>query len=136
MGSVRRCWNSDCHYAMIPLIGNGRHDVAAMMNRNCDGSHPDLAMGSCKNIPVRDGCVFFVFYFYLEAVSLGRSLTSLALPFLTGVVGVESTWCASRVPSSTVILLRASARVAFRQTSSSPCSRTRLSKSATRTTTP
>lgn len=37
-GSVTHCWNFDCHCVVIPLIGNGRHDVVEVMNRNCDGS--------------------------------------------------------------------------------------------------
>lgn len=64
------------------------------------------------------------------------NLFSFGIPFRTGVVGIELTWCANFVPSKRLILRKASARVAFKHTSSSPCSRTRLSKSDTRTTTP
>lgn len=74
---------------------------------------------------------------YLVGESLcGLNRLSFDTPFRTGVVGIEFTWCANLVPSRRLILRRASARVAFKHTSSSPCSRTRLSRSETRTTTP
>lgn len=83
--------------------------------------------------------IFNVVGTYLEALyvwGLSLMLSLMLLPFLTGVVGAEGTWWANRIPSRMLSLLNASANVALRHTNSSPCSRTRLSRSATRPATP